>query len=461
VARTRPFRSFLALALVGSALIVPSMPAAGLGVISHAFDAGHLSIGGTSEDDSVIVECESAKVTINWVPIGVRCGRVKTLSVVTRAGQDDIRLSDMKRTDFPNLVEIVVDGGGGPDTIDGSNMRETLKGGRGNDELTGNGGVDTIVGGDGKDQAEFEGANPVVTPTLISADGTKDHISGIEHVDISADWSVDNTIDARAWTGTSSLYGGSGNDTIIGSPQSDEIRGEDGSDTMQGKGGRDMFTFGYGADAIDGGRGKDQVRGNFSGGTVTLTDTSLSSTVGSSTSSLASVERAHLSGNTGAALTIDASGWTRGVQVFGAYGPDTFIGGPGDDVINGHYGSDTIDGGGGYDTLVYTSLSGAGTVTLTDSEAIDAVTGTKSLTSIEAARFSLSSARTINATAFSGPITVNGSPGHDVVQGGAGDDVMNGEGGDDTLTGNLGNDTADGGDGTDTCSAETVVNCEA
>jgi len=77
--------------------------------------------------------------------------------------------------------------------------------------------------------------------------------------------------------------------------------------------------------------------------------------------------------------------------------------------------------------------------------------GTDTLTSIELATLTGgASGNTINASGFSGAVTLDGGAGNDTLTGGAGNDTLRGGTGNDTLIGGLGNDILIGGLGNDT-----------
>jgi Ca2+-binding RTX toxin-like protein len=168
----------------------------------------------------------------------------------------------------------------------------------------------------------------------------------------------------------------------------------------------------------------------------------------------------------------------------GEGGDDTVSGGDGDDLIRGGAGRDVMDGGAGNDRLLGQGGSGdrlrgglgddtldGGMGTDTVEEAADqdftlvdglltgGTTGTDTLVDIEQAELSGGdSGNVIDASGFSGSVTVFGGNGADLITGGAtvdliygadGDDTINGGGGNDIVHGMGGDDIIDGGDGND------------
>ena len=245
-----------------------------------------------------------------------------------------------------------------------------------------------------------------------------------------------------------------------------------------------------------------------SGGQVVITvdgqvDSSLGSIAASSVTSIAVVGSADadaidLSGVDGADFTSLTSvsvnagdgndvvtGSSLADMLAGEGGDDTVSGGDGDDMLRGGAGRDVMDGGAGNDRLLGQGSSGdrlrggLGDDTLDGGAGVDTVeeagdqdftladgsltggsTGTDNLIDIEQAELTGGdSGNVIDASGFTGSVTVNGGNGADQITGGAivdliygndGDDTINGGGGDDIVHGMGGDDIIDGGDGNDT-----------
>ena len=117
--------------------------------------------------------------------------------------------------------------------------------------------------------------------------------------------------------------------------------------------------------------------------------------------------------------TLDASGFSGAV---------TLTGGSGNDTLTGADGNDSLDGGVGTDQLLHTSNEA--TQSLTDAQLVGE--GTDVVANIETAILTGGAGdNNIDATGFTGSVTVTGGAG------------------DDTLAGGAGTDSIDGGDGTD------------
>jgi len=162
--------------------------------------------------------------------------------------------------------------------------------------------------------------------------------------------------------------------------------------------------------------------------------------------------------------------------LFGLGGNDLLVGGNGNDSLIGGPGNDTMQGGAGNDTIVWnegdgsdTLEGGDGTDTLVvnlgnDNQSVlvtpvgvrftvSRSTGTAfslDVGTVEEVQINGGSGNdTLNATASTVSVVLNGNAGDDVLRGGTGNDLLNGGDGNDTLVGGAGNDTLIGGAGND------------
>jgi hypothetical protein len=264
----------------------------------------------------------------------------------------------------------------------------------------------------------------------ISVSATGIETTGDDDVDITTDY----------MNGPLTIDGQGGHDHLRG----DGFEGHQPSTApleLRGGAGDDLLTGTEGADKLIGGTGADRVLEE--GGGFVLEDTSL---IGNGSDTLASIERATLSGSAGPDL-IDASAFSGDVALVGYSGNDTLLGGAGDDSINGHAGDDVADGGPGIDRYSEYVLEDA---VLTDSALIAPPLGTESLASIEQAYIHGGpNDQSIDASAFGGPVRLIGGAGADALIGGPADDRLEGREGPDELTGGAGTDEILAGAGDD------------
>lgn len=141
------------------------------------------------------------------------------------------------------------------------------------------------------------------------------------------------------------------------------------------------------------------------------------------------------------ATALSLSGDAGNDTIIGGGGNDTLSGGDDDDQLQGAAGDDSLDGGSGTD-----SISEAGDVDFVlDATSLSGV-GTDQLSGIEQASLTGgSSANTIDASLFTGSVTVSAGAGNDTITGSDNDDQLFGEGDNDSLIGGLGNDIVNGG----------------
>lgn len=217
------------------------------------------------------------------------------------------------------------------------------------------------------------------------------------------------------------LIGGQGDDSLTGGGGPDRLFGGDGLDSLNGGAGDDQLTGGLGADIFKGGAGADLI---IESADVDFTLASATLT-GLGADTLNAVERVQLTGGPSDNV-FDVSGWT----------------------VSG--GAVTLAGGAGLDRLVATA---AANFALSDS-LLTRSTSTASypfaLASIERAQLTGgTSANLLDASGFTGKVTLDGGSGNDSLFGGLGDDQLLGGLGNDLLGGGPGNDALDGGGGTD------------
>ena len=142
------------------------------------------------------------------------------------------------------------------------------------------------------------------------------------------------------------------------------------------------------------------------------------------------------------------------LQLNGGAGNDTIYGSDLDDTISGGAGNDSLNGLDGNDRLVESANAN---FKLTDTKLTGV--GTDKLAGFEAASLTGGASNNkLDASLFTGDVTLSGGAGNDTLIGGSGDDALvGGDGKDslvggagaDTLIGGLGNDTLKGGDGDD------------
>jgi RHS repeat-associated protein len=342
-------------------------------------------------------------------------------------------------------------GGPGSDVLDASKFTgtTTLSGGAGSNKLLGGHGVNTLV--------ESGGTSFTLTNTTLTGLGT-DALIGIQQASLTGSRFASNVINAAAFSGPVTLVGGRGNDSLVGGA------------------GNDVFMGGAGNDTLAGGGGVNTVLASGDGN-FTLTNTSLT---GLGSDVLSAIQRASLTaGNSDDRL--DASAFSGSVTLVAGSGNDTLLagsgnaslvagggndslqGGAGNDTLMAGSGTDTLNGGGGTNVLV---ASGDVNFTLTDTGLTGL--GTDVLNGIQQASLTGgNSGDKLDASAFSGSVTLVGGTGADTLLagqgnalliGGAGADSVLGGAGNDTLVAGTGNDTLDGGGGTNRLIASGDVN---
>jgi Ca2+-binding RTX toxin-like protein len=277
-------------ALAGAAAVAAlAFPALASANVNSAVDgAGKLTV--TSDaGDAITITCVTNDVKVNGAdptPGGAAdCDDVKAIDVTGDAAANVINLAGVEDadaavdTDYPNVLTVEIDGGGGNDTITGSEHVDEMLGGEGNDRIIGdennvpgsrdlfkgeagddtlvwNGGHDddTMDGGDGSDTIEVNGAaafgetftvKPSATPGRVQFDRAAPTPTppGLFNLDIGTSERLDLNMSGGNDTFTADpglaalgfaldVDAGAGDDTVDGGDGADLLLGGDGNDTI-------------------------------------------------------------------------------------------------------------------------------------------------------------------------------------------------------------------------------------
>jgi Ca2+-binding RTX toxin-like protein len=357
-----------------------------------------------------------------------------SLAINANDGDDTVTLSSV---DALFAASVLVTGDNGNDLLDATalTVRVSLQGGAG---------ADSLLGGSGDDE--------------LNGHSEDDFLSGGAGHDV--------------------LYGGAGNDLLQGGAGNDTILGQAGNDSLSG---------GLGDDSLDGGTGSGDLLVESADANLTLTKTQL---LGLGTDSWKGIESALLTGGAGDNI-IDATAFAGSVTLDGGAGndslsgsatksnlliggdgndtikggnqPDVLIGGIGDDSLlglgnhdklYGEAGNDTLQGGTGNDTFDGGAGDGdwvidSGNVHFTLKDTLLTGNGTDKLYGIELVQLTGGTGNNkLDASAFTGHVTLIGGAGNDTLIGGSGNDFLQGDLGNDLLKGGDGHDWLDGGNST-------------
>jgi Ca2+-binding RTX toxin-like protein len=126
-----------------------------------------------------------------------------------------------------------IEGNGGNDSLSGLGGADRLAGGDGDDVLAGGAGPDTLEGGNGSDRVTYEGS---AVPVRVTMDAQPDDGAAGENDNVQAD--VENAT------------GGNANDILIGNLAANVLQGGPGNDRLFGGAGTDTLDGGDGDDAI-------------------------------------------------------------------------------------------------------------------------------------------------------------------------------------------------------------------
>jgi Ca2+-binding RTX toxin-like protein len=263
-------------------------------LMSVEMSAGQLIITGTNGDDVITISTTASDrntilIEDNGVPteIDLRNLAFDIRSIHVDGEEDDFGAGNDLiefNGDFGKIhIAIEAFGGGGDDTLIGSQGNDYLSAGAGDDSLVGNAGNDYLFGADGDDIIEGVAGNDLADGAdgfdTISGGAGGDSIrggAGDDSINSGGGNDViygdDDNDDINAGSGNDlvrggldddEIDGGTGNDRILGGDGDDVLNGSDGNDKIWGERGDDIIDAGDGADSIDGGLGSDQLTGGF------------------------------------------------------------------------------------------------------------------------------------------------------------------------------------------------------
>jgi Ca2+-binding RTX toxin-like protein len=444
-------------------------------------------VNGGAAAETFTIEPNGTRVRFDRVspdPFTLDIGTTENL-VVHGNGGDDVITADVG---LATLIQLILDGGAGNDSITGGDGADTLLGGDGNDEIAGErgddiaflgagndtfewdpgDGSDIVEGGAGIDTLEFEGAN-VAENIDISANGTRARFfRDVAAVDMDL-----NDVERIRFT----ALGDADNIVVhdLSPTDVDQVVLDLSSPAGSGTGDGAVDTV-----RVDGTAGADVVTISSIRGSVVVSGLAATVTILGSEGANDTLTVNGFAGND----TINASTLVAGqikLTINGGFGNDTLIGSAGDDTLNGNAGNDSLDGRAGNDTLdggdgddflrgntgADHLVGGAGTDTASYLESaagvnVNLTTGLGALGS--AAGDTLSGVENLNGSNFADTLignalanTLNGFGGNDVLWGLAGNDTLDGGAGNDTLIGGLGRDALTGGAGFDTFDFNSVT----
>ncbi|MBO9628200.1 MAG: calcium-binding protein, partial [Shinella sp.] len=329
-------------------------------------------------------------------------------------GKIDLSSGDDRYDGRTGIVEGVVQGGGGADT---------LLGGAGNEIFNGDTGADHMEAGKGDDSYAVDNVGDVVIEK--AGEGTDKVTSAISYV---LTGNVEN-LDLLG-TGVENLDG-------TGNALANVITGNNGKNILKGLAGNDTLDGGGNIDRMEGGTGNDLYVVDDSGDVVIERAGEGTDVVQSSaTYTLAAdIERLALTGST----DIDGTGNALANLLTGNDGKNTLKGMAGNDTLDGGAGADVLEGGAGNDTYIVDD--GGDAITELSGEGTDTVKAWVSQTlSANVEKLILLGTDDIGGTGTADANTLTGNAGSNLLRGLKGNDTLDGKGGVDQMEGGIGND---------------------
>lgn len=363
--------------------------------------------------------------------------------ILTLAGADSIQGNEGNDT---------IVSGGGNDIVRGGAGDDNLNGQAGNDSVFGDDGVDTIVGGAGVDTLNGGADND-----FLSGQADRGVLNGGDGNDTLQGNSLNDTLNGDA--GDDRLLALQGDDVLDGGDGADTLFGSTGHDTLNGGAGADDLRGELGSDSIDGGAGMDRLNEVFDTN-VTISGALTAATVsilGGDTDSIRNVDRINLIGGPSrnffdarnAGLPVLLSGEGGNDTLLGGSSSDIISGGSGDDVLSGGAGNDLIDGGAGTDHVsekADTSFAVIDVTITSQATGSDTPTGAERIVLVGGP-----GSNKLDASLASISVILIGGSGNDTLLGGSSADTLTGgQRTDATVVGGDGVDSLNGGAGIDT-----------
>jgi Ca2+-binding RTX toxin-like protein len=312
-------------ALVGAAAAaLLAFPGAASAAVTSQVTNGDLTVT-SNAGDAIVITDVGGQVKVNGADPGNGPAASATIDSIAVTGGPDANTIDLKGVNgnaFTALTSVKVNGGGGGDLINGSQLADTLEGDDGNDriigddnplgtddDMRGEAGNDTMVwnpgddddvneGGAGSDTSEVNGGGkeqfevkPSATPGRVAFDRVQpdptfgapfnvDISDDTERLDLNAGGDIDIVnaaagldalqfaLDIDGGDGDDVLEGGDGPDRLSGGNGNDRITADDNPlntrDNVHGDAGDDTMVWNGGDDddLNDGGDGNDTVEVN-------------------------------------------------------------------------------------------------------------------------------------------------------------------------------------------------------
>jgi Ca2+-binding RTX toxin-like protein len=300
-------KALLGASVGAAAAALLAFPGAASANVTSSVTNGDLVVTSDAADPIEITDV-GGNVKVNGADPGngaAASATIDSIVVTGGPGANNIDLKGVNQTAFPALQTVTVDGGAGNDTINGSQLADTLRGNGGNDRIigddnpqgtddvmSGENGNDTMVwnpgddddvneGGDGDDTSEVNGGGKEQFNVAPGANGRvafdrqqpdpsfgapfNVDISGdTERLDLNAGGDVDIVnaaagidaldfaLDLDGGDGNDTIDGGDGPDLITGGPGNDRLTGDDNplgtQDDVRGDAGDDTMVWNGGDD---------------------------------------------------------------------------------------------------------------------------------------------------------------------------------------------------------------------
>jgi len=195
---------------------------------------------------------------VEWDVFGDLTGVIAGETITLSASNGD---DHMDASGITSNHRVVMNAGGGTDTLLGGAGADILNGGAGNDMLSGGSNSDTLNGGADNDTMAGGGGNDIYIVASAGDVTTENANEGADTVRSYINWTLGANIERLELLGSAASGDGNGlNNSIVGNAA---------NNTLRGFGGDDLLDGGAGADTMSGGLGNDIYRVDNAGDVTT------------------------------------------------------------------------------------------------------------------------------------------------------------------------------------------------
>jgi Ca2+-binding RTX toxin-like protein len=262
--------------LVGATAALLALPGIANAEVTSTVTGTELTVA-SNAGDGIAIASDGTNVTVNGAPVAPATPAATLTEITVNGGPDAnvITLVGVTKAAFPAITAVTLNGGGGPDTITGSEYPDVMNGGEGDDRLIGD---NNDAGTD--DVANGEGGNDTMVWNPGDGDDTNEGGAGTDTVEVNGGGNEQFTVKPSPTAGRVLFdrVNPAPFNVDIGTSERLDLNAAGGDDSLVSDAGLDALGFtldisgGEGIDNLDGGDGADVIAGDAGNDTITPDD---------------------------------------------------------------------------------------------------------------------------------------------------------------------------------------------